>query len=590
MTTAQPPSFPAEPAADPRPRIAAQELTKLLKDGRAVGEQFSNHIIEGDVDLNSIAYGHKLVIHNSVFRGRFDASEARFDCAIDLSGCTFEQGVDCEGACIDGQLCLDRAVIQAPGKEPAANLKQIQVERNCLAQLVRVEGPFLLEGAKVAVSADFEGAQITGDLNLQNADIGADLFCGVRDGQRTDIGGRVWLSGAKVAGKVDFDGAQVGGEVNLSEAEVAGEIAFCGAQIAGTLNLRNADIGADLLCGDLAGQPTEIGGNVIFRGAQVGVWLYGTRVAGQVDFSEAMVGGQAVLSGAKVAGQVDFSGARIAGDLNLRNADLAAELFCGVQGGRPTEIGKDAIFLGARIGAAHLDGRCCPAGVLDLSLAEFTRLEITEALPRQIATEGLRFQQLSLPRNDYGGFLKASKPFQKSTYQFTENWLRNRGDEGDANKVYLEMRRRERREGLRGFARLWDWFLEKTVGYGLRTYRLGLFWLLPVFVLTVVLFSSPRSVNHSVVVTATEAGNAQTVIDPSRFPDSWTPLDAFWVAVRINVPLVNLGVKTDWSPSSERIPWLGISYETYAGLVALTSWITVPLFLAAFSGVLKREK
>jgi hypothetical protein len=62
------------------------------------------------------------------------------------------------------------------------------------------------------------------------------------------------------------------------------------------------------------------------------------------------------------------------------------------------------------------------------------------------------------------------------------------------------------------------------------------------------------------------------------------------VAVRINVPVVNLGVKTDWSPSSERIPWLGISYETYAGFVTLTSWITVPLFLAALSGILKREK
>jgi hypothetical protein len=522
---------PAEPAPDPRPKIAAEELTKALHAGDPLGERFSNHIIEGDLDLEARRYSHKLVIQKSVFRGRFNARDARFGCSVDLSDCTFEQGLVLEGARIEGELRLNGATIQQEPETYAANLKQVRVDRDIEAKKSKVEGSLDLRCSKVAGQVLFDGIQISGDLDLQSAEIGMDLSCAVQNGQRTEIGDDAWLSGAKVGRDVHFSGAQIGRN----------------------LHLISADIGADLHCAvHEDGQRTEIGW---------GAWLYA----------------------AKVAGLVDFSGAQITGDLDLESVEIGKDLFCEAEeDGQRTEIGRNATFLGARIGTAHLDGRSCPNGILNLSLAEFTKLEIQEALPRQIDTEGLRFQQLSLPNNDYQGFLAASKTFQKSTYRFTENWLRNRGEDREANKVYLAMRRRERREGPSGFARLWGWFLDWSVGYGVRSHRLGI-WLLAVLVLTVVLFSSPRSVTHSVVLTTTEAGNTQTAIDPSRFPESWTALDAFWVAVRINVPLVNLGVKNDWAPSSEPIPWLPwITYETYAGFVALTSWITVPLFLAAF--------
>jgi hypothetical protein len=67
-------------------------------------------------------------------------------------------------------------------------------------------------------------------------------------------------------------------------------------------------------------------------------------------------------------------------------------------------------------------------------------------------------------------------------------------------------------------------------------------------------------------------------------------LDAAWVALRINVPLVNVGVNNSWGPSSQRIPGLGITYETFGGVVSLLSWIAVPLLLAGLSGILKKEK
>jgi len=557
---------PAEPPADSPNRIAADKLAKAIKTDTPLGKEFSNCIIEGDLDLDELRYSHKLVIEKSVFRGRFQASDARFACTVDLSDCTFEQGLVLEGARIEGGLCLNGATIHPyPGEESAArrraalrlgpvpegyielllinvfaaNLRQVRLDRNLVAQKITVAGHLDLGMAKIGGQVRFDGARIRGDLILQEAEIEAGLVCMTEEGQRTAIEGNAWLPGAKVAGQILFTGAWIGGD----------------------LNLQNTAIGGDLFCeADGKGQRTVIHGN-------------------------------ANLNGARVASMVNFSGAQIGGEMSLQTTSIGGALDCRGRDEQLTEIGA-ATFRHARIGEALLDGRCFAKMILDLSLAEFTKLTITEALPKQTYTEGLRFQELSLPNDDYVGLLEASKTFQKSTYRFTENWLRNRGEDRAANKVYLAMRRRERREGRSGFTLLWDLFLDGTVGYGLRSYRLGVFWLLPVLVLTVVLFSSSRSVNRSVVVTATEAANAHTDIDPNRYPASWTPLDAFWVAVRINVPLVNLGVKNDWSPSSAAIiPWLPwITYEAYAGFVALTSWITVPLFLAAFSGILKKEK
>jgi hypothetical protein len=62
------------------------------------------------------------------------------------------------------------------------------------------------------------------------------------------------------------------------------------------------------------------------------------------------------------------------------------------------------------------------------------------------------------------------------------------------------------------------------------------------------------------------------------------------VALRVNVPMLPLAVHSSWVPSAAPIPWVGVSYESYAGVVSLLSWVAVPLFLASISGLVKRDK
>jgi hypothetical protein len=105
-----------------------------------VADRFAHHIIEGAVDLDSIAYSHKLVIQDCVFRGTFYAREGRFARTVDLSGCTFEQGVTFQGAHIEGELIVNRATIRKAGEGCSADFEQVHIGRNFTANKITVEG------------------------------------------------------------------------------------------------------------------------------------------------------------------------------------------------------------------------------------------------------------------------------------------------------------------------------------------------------------------------------------------------------------------------------------------------------------------
>jgi len=62
-----------------------------------------------------------------------------------------------------------------------------------------------------------------------------------------------------------------------------------------------------------------------------------------------------------------------------------------------------------------------------------------------------------------------------------------------------------------------------------------------------------------------------------------------WVAMRVNVPLVEVFARSDWVPSERRIEPLPLLFETYASYVRLFSVVALPLMLTAAAGLLKRK-
>jgi uncharacterized protein YjbI with pentapeptide repeats len=654
-----------------------QELLDEPCSGRRTEQGVEFRVIEDDVDLDAISYPHKLAIRYASFKGRLNLREARFDGTVDLSSCVFERGITLEGARLGGNLILDDAKVYSMGNfsqvQVQGNLlaRLIKVGKSSTGE----GGDVQLKGAKVTGYVDFRGAYIQNDLNLQTAELGASFFCSpyepAKKGDQViwlhpKIGGKVWLRGAKVADQVVFAGANlegdldlqnahighglfcrppserepqtiqhitidgtaanrhttVGGRTSLNGATVGYLVDFSSADLRQGLDLQSAALGGSFFCTVEEGHPRpRIGALRNWPGGKkVAVWLNGAKVAGPVHFLGAdiqgdlhldsadlgmnlfckpqgtdpssgkihrtVIEGDAWLRGTKVAGQVELSGTQIKGKLILEAAEIGGELFCKSSEGYSTEIGQSVNLRAARIRAAEIEWSCLPKE-LDLSTAQFTKLELQGTPPPRITidAEGLHFQQLRLRDTKYIlSILKSTCPFRKGTYQYLENWLRNGGEDELARDVYQEMRRRERKEGhMSRLARLGDAFLDWSVGYGFATYRL-FYYFVPAVLLCCLLFASPKGMKRSVEPRASASTAAA--------PTAW---DVFWLSVQTNLAVVPLGAAKDWTPSEEVVTlgnysFFHMRYIDCATVFSLASYVTVPLFIAGLSGLLKKEK
>ena len=164
-----------------------------------------------------------------------------------------------------------------------------------------------------------------------------------------------------------------------------------------------------------------------------------------------------------------------------------------------------------------------------------------------------------------------------------ENWLRNRGDDRSANHIYRHMRRRDRGEGKKGiFARLGDWFLDWTIGYGTASYRLGIYFLL-IIVATTWLFSRPEAAER------TDGGHPVHLASADR-----TRFQTIALALRMNLPMLAFVAPQGWEPSSHWIVLRGrrlpVTYQTYALVLSGLNWILFPLFIASITGFVKKQQ
>ena len=514
----------------------------------------------------------------------------------------------------------------------------------------RIDGTVKMICGKVSRAAFFEGARIGRALNLYHAEIGSGLTCQSQGNFATEIQ-QVQLSGAKVAGDVSFadarvdtdlflvnaridgnvqcSGVEIGRHLSMVNATLEGNVDFRGAQIKQDMNLEGATVRGRLRCG-LSDRKkiTQVGGNAWLRRAKIlgRVNFNGAKIDGNFDIGAGNIGGDFTcnteeghsteiggkmwLGGVNVANhQLQFCGTRVQDCLVLQHAVIQGAFFCPWEH-RPernaacgadqlASIGTKVDLTSSKIGTLVMDGTLCQDGELDLCVAQINEFEIRGSLPTNVNAEGFQFQRISLPKQSFRGFLARTEPFQKSTYVFFEQWLRSRGNRRKANQVYRDMRYKDRREGLGIGSRLGDCFLSVTIGYGTRSYPLLIFFLLTM-ALSVSLFSSPRSVERVVVMTAQETMYPSVETRPSVFPQNWCLTDAFWVAVRVNLPMLSFATDSRWEPSGEPIllPSFEINdyqvqfvstYRTYALIVSMLSWIIVPLFLIGISGVVKRE-
>lgn len=666
------------------------------------------------IELRDVTFADPFLAEDARFTHTVDLSECHFQRGLLLDGAAIAGCLHLREAVI-GKLPDAVSLRWRDWKGVAFSGVELNVQAWTNFYRMVVDGKAFLVELKVGGQAEFSGVMIAGDLDLQNAEIGTDFLCtrSTSAAPATEILGTVYLNGSTIGRQAKFSGAKIRGDLILHNAEISadlvcrrstkdtpdteiyqnmslrrttvgGQVDLSGVNITHVLELENAEIGADLLCHSLTKDwPTPQVGSVV---------LIRTTVKGRVDFQNATIREGMTFDGSTFSDVTVLLGTDMLGGFQAIRTTFEDGLFLGTyEGGwqrrffgyQATRCGPINLQHAHVGGELHLVGtviKCPPSGpCVNLSFATVdgacllpgnetaTELRLYHAqlgevsfgstqLPKVVA-DGMRFRELVLHQNNYIDFLDQTDEFQEANYRIIELHLRNQGQDAEADRVYREMRRRDRREDvgrllrgidlgllwllslvglydlkakrlqtlrdqwrarpkdrslrggwlgrrLSGVGRImkWGWglFLDGSIGYGTQSYRVGLY-LLVVFVAFTVAFSPEYSVKRKTGAGLSDlermkAMRAEPITRPGEVGKSWHTLDAMAMAARVTLPIVEPAVDADWEPSNESVVgfeegwWKDYtSYETAAGFFRALSFVAVPLFLVSLSGFMKQR-
>jgi hypothetical protein len=369
------------------------------------------------------------------------------------------------------------------------------------------------------------------------------------------------------------------------------------------------------------------------------VWMQAAEIARGLHFAPAgcfptEIHGNVFGVSARVSHQLSFDRVHVHGDIDLQRSTINGRLLCAYDEDyyriNPQGTGRDCpgrlivegslLLSGAQIQELVLDGRLFDAsdpvpvpdsrserrkerwtffrrmitgdlepaeddGRLKMDRTRFSKLQIDEKIPDRISTDGMTFDELQLPRgsNEYSELPRRTRPFKKSTYLAVEAWLRNKGFQEEADRVYVDMCDRDLNAGQS--PRLGRWlrwlFLGVAIGYGTRPRRLIWLFLLA-FTLSLWVFSQPDS-----LVSYSERAALQPDPWPAQAQTPWVTLGA---ALRCHFPMLFFVGDPNYVPSPYELPRLTLTYSGYALLISTLSWILVPLFLAGVTGIVRQRQ
>lgn len=482
------------------------------------------------------------------------------------------RGVRLRGARLPGVLDLD-------GVRSPVTLRLIDCDVPVL-QVREAQFPHLTVSAVRTTRLDAEGLRVDHDLQLPLLRATGSGRNGVVRLRGADIGGQLVLAGAWL---VNSDGPalaaeelRVGGSLFLTpgfRATGTGPngpaVRLIGAQLGNQLAAAGAELsstGASALIAD----GLRVGGGVFLTG--------GFRAAG------AGPEGAVRLIGARIGDQLDCGGAEVSNDGGpaLRADRLEVGGDVSLAGGfRATGTGESpAVHLdGVRIGGqlACTDGRATSAdGGTALSLYEchVDELLLDPGFADRIDPRGLRYQGTA------GGpaladwlrwFGHRGLGYTTQPYQHLAAAYRAAGHEADARRVLIAQQRDlYRRGGLTGWLRLRHRILGATLGYGYKSWR-ALSGLLATLAVSVAL----------------TVGAGAHAVAAHRDGTHCSAVEQVGLGVDLGAPLIATGAADVCAIDTRRVAGQAL---TVAGwLLQLSGWAFATLFVAGFTGVIRRQ-
>jgi len=558
------------------------EVALSFRQARLGEIGFDGIRIEGDLDLEIAR------VAGDLFCQALDGRRSEILGCCRMAGLEVGGRVDLCGIRITGDLGLSNAEIAGDFLcQPSCGFRP------------EVLGSLSLFGARVGGQVGLRGLRVSREeeprigLNLGSAEIREDLRCSTADGHRTEILGPMSLAGAKIGGAVHFGGARIG--CPPSPDGCVHYLAFHGAEI-----------GRGLRVSPDGGFRTEILGGVFGASARISHTLVfdRARIDGDLDLQRAVVNGRMLcafddelyasrpeLPDKEVPGQLEVRGRLDLSGAQIQELVLDGRLFDDPERQEPAGDPRQRRREQRReLHRRLLTGRQEPAGEeprLKLDRSRLSKLSIRHRIPDSLSADGVSFDDLELPHRegecDHTELLRRTRPFKRSTYLAIESWLRNKGLDESAKRVYVEMSDRDLVTGRSSFlGRLMKWlFLGVAIGYGARPQRLIALFLVA-FALSCWVFSQSGS-----LVSYNER--------PAAAPDPWPPeAQNTWVtlgvALRCHFPMLLFLGEPNYVPSPRTIPGLGLRFDAYALLVSALSWVLVPLFLAGLTGIVRKRQ
>ena len=383
----------------------------------------------------------------------------------------FEGPVEFSGAYLEGQLYLERA--------------ELKVDLCCWAKdgvVPRIgkdadEISVQISGSTIGGRVIFNGAHLEGQLNLQGAELKAGLFCQEQGGAvpwigkdadgvsvracSATIGGQVIFNGAHLEGPLNLNGAELraqlfcheqngvvpwigkgadGVSVWASGATIGGQVVFSGAHLEGQLNLNGAELKADLFCrrtwlgGGVTAWSAVVSSDIQFMGAYCGadgggrsLWWSGAVIDGHFDAADAVIAGRTDFGSSEVKDWVRFDGADFGGTVDLTSAVIERELAFGgstfsestgfgdrtdLRGGLKllrTEVRGDLIFQKCYVGPWDGTDQAILKAKLELLKAE----EVVRSIPSVVKALGKHLAEVARQEQANPAAVSSQEPRRK---------------------------------------------------------------------------------------------------------------------------------------------------------------------------------
>ena len=570
------------------------------------------------------------------FHGQANFEETQFSGEAAFTGAVFEQKANFSSVQILGQAGFIGVIFKKDVSFNAARIESHALFRRGpgSAAVTRFDGAADFTACQINLSADFRGARFKGTANFNSVYVGGDTYFWSEAGATpiiTIFEQDADFTGAHFGGDADFSGV-IFASAFLEESPIARTeadrtpltseqkqipyISFNGATFDRHARFSSkTDEGHEALITtfglDADFTSARIGGLALFEGVRFerNAYFNFVHITSNARFSlssekpplRTIFRGHANFTGTKVCGNATFQGAWFLDKATFKGMDIGGianfecDKFERLTAFDHAHFSQDVHFEGAIF---RPDFSFREASFRVVSFSPDGKVGGDNQFQGPLDLTGLTYDRIQV---DWQGLLikadgKSRITFDLQSYNQLEKTFRLIGKDREADRIYLERCRVERREkwnrgkGVRKVGWVGSALYGAIANYGVRPVRLAIY----SFVLVVVgaiVFSQPGAVKPS--KEETSETHQQSALFPANTSEAPQPaklslLGGLAVSVHQFLP-VDIPSGTGWKPSGKRFIYV-IPSHAYASLLKIAGWIFVPLGVAAVTGVLRRVR